>query len=111
MPRPSRRCCSMRGGARVDAMIAWQLVIRGRVQGVGYRDAMIGRASALGVAGWVRNRNDGAVEALVQGEPDAVLRLREWCRRGPPAAHVTAISTLVLETDPAIDAFLCRRTE
>ena len=101
----------MRGGARVDEMIAWQLVIRGRVQGVGYRDAMIGRASALGVAGWVRNRSDGAVEALVQGDAAAVESLVAWCHRGPPAAQVTGISNSVVETDPALDAFLCRRTE
>lgn len=92
-------------------MIAWQLTIRGRVQGVGYRDALAGRASALGVAGWVRNRRDGTVEAFLQGEPDAVRRLCDWCRRGPPAAQVDAVATEVRDVDPAIDAFACRRTE
>lgn len=92
-------------------MIAWRLIVRGRVQGVGYRDAMIRCATALGVAGWVRNRSDGTVEALVQGEPDAVARLREWCRRGPAAARVTAISTAVEDPDPAIATFECRSTE
>lgn len=92
-------------------MVAWQLVIRGRVQGVGYRYAMAEAATAFGVTGWVRNRGDGTVEALVQGEPDAVLKLREWCKRGPPAARVTAISAALHDVDPAIESFECRRTE
>jgi acylphosphatase len=92
-------------------MIAWRLVIRGRVQGVGYRVAIAEAASALGVAGWVRNRRDGTVEALVQGDDAAVERLLAWCRRGPPSARVTAIATAALEVDPAMDAFVCRATE
>ena len=73
---------------RARAMIARRLIVRGRVQGVGYplRDGR-GRDGA-GVAGWVRNRRDGTVEALVQGDADAVERLVAWCRRGPPAARV-----------------------
>jgi acylphosphatase len=101
----------MRGGARADAMTAWQVIVRGRVQGVGYRYAMAEAATALGLAGWVRNRRDGTVEALVQGDADALERLVAWCRRGPPAARVTAVSTSVRERDPAIDAFECRGTE
>jgi acylphosphatase len=92
-------------------MIARQLVIRGRVQGVGYRMAMTGAAVALGVAGWVRNRRDGTVEALVQGDAAAVERLLAWCRRGPPGARVTAIATRTLDADPALDGFACRATE
>ena len=101
----------MRDAGPADAMIARQLIIRGRVQGVGYRYAMAETATALGVAGWVRNRHDGTVEALVQGHADAVERLVAWCRRGPPSARVTAVTTSVAESDPAIDAFVCRRTE
>jgi len=92
-------------------MIARQLVIRGRVQGVGYRMAMTEAAVALGVAGWVRNRRDGAVEALVQGDDATVERVLAWCRRGPPGASVTAIVALVREVDPAVDGFMCRATE
>ena len=87
-----RAACSIRGVARVDAVIARRLVVRGRVQGVGYRFAMTEAALALGVAGWVRNRRDGTVEAVVQGDDASVERLLEWCRRGPPGAHVTAIA-------------------
>jgi acylphosphatase len=86
-------------------LIARQLTIRGRVQGVGYRDAMVDAASAFRVTGWVRNRPDGTVEALVQGDADAVERLVAWCRRGPPAARVTAVATITVDAHPAHDAF------
>jgi acylphosphatase len=91
-------------------MIALRLVIRGRVQGVGYRMAMAEAAGALGVAGWVRNRRDGTVEALVQADDALVEELLAWCRRGPPGARVTAIATLALEADPACNDFVCRAT-
>ena len=92
-------------------MIAWRLVICGRVQGVGYRVAIAEAASALGVAGWARNRRDGTVEAVVQGDDAAVQRLLAWCRHGPPSARVTAIATTALEVDPAMGTFVCHATE
>ncbi len=73
-------------------MIAKRVVIQGRVQGVSYRDWMVSRARALGVDGWVRNREDGGVEALVAGDVDAVEELLRLCRRGPRAAQVTSIT-------------------
>jgi acylphosphatase len=88
-------------------MIARRLTIRGRVQGVGYRYAMVDAASALGVHGWVRNRRDGAVEAFVQGDLDAIERLTSWCRRGPAAARVTEVKTDDATHDPALDGFEC----
>ena len=87
------------------------VMIRGRVQGVGYRDAMVDAASAFGVCGWVRNRGDGTVEALIQGEGAAVERLLAWCRRGPPAARVTEIATLDVTPDLALVCFERRPTE
>ena len=79
-------------------MICWRLVIDGRVQGVGYRDWLAHQARALGVDGWVRNRADGAVEALVCGAPDAVETLLRQCRRGPMLADVTDVR--MLPADP-----------
>ncbi len=63
------------------------LVIHGRVQGVYFRDSMRREAQKLGVAGWVRNRSDGAVEAAVQGESADV----DWAHRGPERAHVERV--------------------
>ena len=71
-----------------------RLAIRGRVQGVGFRHAMVQEAEARGVTGWVRNRRDGSVEAVVQGDRAAVEAMRDWARRGPPGAAVTeAVAT------------------
>jgi len=72
-------------------MISRHLIITGRVQGVGYRDALCDEAEARGVTGWVRNRRDGSVEALVQGAPDAVEATVAWARRGPGAARVADV--------------------
>lgn len=72
-------------------MRAKRVVITGRVQGVGYRDWMVSQAQALGVVGWVRNRADGAVEALVYGDTAAMEELLRACRRGPRMAAVSRI--------------------
>lgn len=65
-----------------------RLVITGRVQGVSYRAGMASRARGLGIAGWVRNRSDGSVEALVSGEAESLAQLIDWARRGPAGAAV-----------------------
>jgi acylphosphatase len=69
-----------------------RLRIRGVVQGVGYRAWLVGCARGLGIAGWVRNRSDGSVEAAVQGPAEALDALLSRCRRGPPAARVDDIA-------------------
>ncbi len=71
--------------------IARHLKISGRVQGVGFRYFMIRTARELGITGWVRNRRDGSVEAMVSGAPDAVEKIIAWARRGPPGAVVTDV--------------------
>jgi acylphosphatase len=71
--------------------------IHGRVQGVFFRAEARSRAESLGIAGWVRNAPDGNVEALLEGEPDRVDSMVEWCRRGPSGAHVTEVE--VFEED------------
>lgn len=82
-------------------MTARRLHIRGRVQGVGFRYAMRHEAARLGVSGWVRNRADGGVEALVHGEAAAVEALIGWARRGPPAARVTDVDVSPAGEDEA----------
>lgn len=67
------------------------LLITGRVQGVGFRFYMQRKARELGLAGWVRNRRDGAVESVIQGEPGAVEAMIAWARRGPPSAMVAEV--------------------
>jgi len=67
------------------------LVIRGRVQGVGYRAFVEQMALELEVEGWVRNRADGSVETLVAGDASAVEEMIEACRRGPPSARVDGL--------------------
>ena len=81
---------------------ARRFLVRGRVQGVGFRWFVEREALILGIAGWVRNRSDGRVEAVFEGEPDAVDRLVAWCRRGPPSALVSAVE--VVSEEPTGDA-------
>ena len=68
------------------------LAITGLVQGVWYRESMREAAEGLGVAGWVRNRDDGSVEAVVRGAPERVEALITWCRQGPPLARVKEVT-------------------
>jgi acylphosphatase len=80
-------------------MAARRLVISGRVQGVGFRHWMLAQARTLGVYGWVRNRADGSVEALIDGDEAAVEEMLRACRRGPRLAVVEAIDEQL--ADPA----------
>ena len=89
---------------------AQRLAIRGRVQGVGYRDAAVQAAFELGIRGWVRNRHDGSVEALAQGNPGAVDAFASWCRRGPPLARVAEVTLVDAAVDTSLRAFETRPT-
>jgi acylphosphatase len=73
-----------------------RLEIHGRVQGVFFRDSMRREAQRLGITGWVRNRNDGSVEAAVQGEPAAVDAIVRWSHQGPQHAWIERV---VIEPD------------
>jgi acylphosphatase len=66
-----------------------RIVARGRVQGVFFRDSTRRKAGSLGISGWARNREDGAVEVVAEGEPDAVEALVDYIRRGPGHAEVS----------------------
>jgi len=67
------------------------VLISGRVQGVFFRAETLRTALSFGLAGWVRNREDGRVEALFEGEDESVDRMLAWCRQGPPHARVDRV--------------------
>ena len=87
---------------------AFHLLITGRVQGVGYRDSLRAEALRSGCTGWVRNRKDGSVEAVVEGTPESVGGVVAWARRGPPASRVDHVE--VSETQGGFTQFEVLRT-
>ena len=91
----------------MSAQIARNVVVSGDVQGVFFRDSARREARRLGIAGWVRNRHDGCVEAHFEGPPDAVAELVLWCRDGP--RHATVEDLQVTTVEPAgYDGFAIR---
>jgi acylphosphatase len=74
-----------------SGVIRRRLVVRGVVQGVGYRFSAARAAALRDVSGWISNRSDGTVEAVLEGSPEAVESMVEWCRRGPPGAIVEEV--------------------
>jgi acylphosphatase len=91
-------------------MLTRRLQISGRVQGVGFRYAMQQEAARRGVRGWVRNRGDGSVEALLAGDDEAVEALSAWARQGPPGAKVTDLRALPAGEELAPAGFELRPT-
>lgn len=85
--------------------VAHHLVARGRVQGVGYRAFVADEAARRGIAGWVRNRRDGTVEALFSGPAEDVADLIEACRKGPWGARVDALD----QREPSADELAMSR--
>lgn len=86
-------------------MVTRLVQIDGRVQGVGFRYSMQREAMRLGVRGWVRNRRDGSVEALVQGSEESVAALIAWARRGPAGASVAELRLASAEPQPSLGGF------
>jgi len=84
----------------VADVITRRLRITGRVQGVGYRDWCLRTARAAGLSGWVRNRTDGSVEAVVRGQALRIETFIAGCHAGPPLARVTAVDAA---SDDALD--------
>jgi acylphosphatase len=74
-------------------MVRRRLEVWGIVQGVGFRISLAQAARSRGVSGWVRNRADGAVEAVLEGDAETVESLVRWCRTGPPGAEVERVET------------------
>jgi acylphosphatase len=74
-----------------DDLIRRRVVVHGRVQGVFFRDSAQARAEAEGVSGWIANRDDGTVEAALEGPPDAVERMVAFCLSGPERARVEQV--------------------
>jgi acylphosphatase len=70
-----------------------RVIVRGRVQGVFFRYSVREMANQFGVFGWVKNRWDGAVEALFEGDQGRVKEMIDWCHKGPPDAHVQRVDT------------------
>ena len=93
---------------KVFYMITQRLRVRGRVQGVGYRYALRHEAKRRGVAGWVRNRTDGSVEALLQGPAERVAEIVAWARSGPPASSVDDVEVAAADSEPTHAGFELR---
>lgn len=87
-----------------------RLVITGTVQGVFYRAWFAEQAEALGLAGWVRNRADRSVEAVVEGAAEKVAEAIERARQGSPASHVSDVQVSADAPDEQLEGFVTRRT-
>jgi acylphosphatase len=84
---------------QTDRVIRRRVVVRGQVQGVFFRDTCRRHARSRQVAGWVRNNDDGTVEAVFEGDPDAVTTLVDWAHRGPSGAHVSGVEVMKEEPE------------
>ena len=90
-------------------IVTKRLIIHGLVQGVGYRYSMIGMARQIGVTGWVRNRRDGTVEAIVQGEVLLIDEITQWAQRGPECAPADLARLARSQTKPTAEDAHARR--
>lgn len=80
-------------------------IIKGVVQGIGYRHATLRRAHLLGVTGWVQNMEDGTVQAMIQGNPDQIDHMLAWLNKGPPGAIVRELITETIYTEKRYGRF------
>jgi acylphosphatase len=98
--------CATRVG-QTCPVSCYRVTVHGRVQGVWYRESCRRQAVAAGIAGWVRNNADGTVEAVVEGQSQAVDRVIAWMRQGPPSALVTSVEVSA-ETPTGVQGFSVR---
>jgi acylphosphatase len=85
--------------------ITVQVTISGRVQGVWFRDSTRRMADSLGIYGWVKNNDDGKVEALFQGKPEKINEILDWCKKGPPLSRVDKVKVSETSLDESYDDF------
>lgn len=88
---------------------SYRFVVRGRVQGVFFRQSAVEQARALALTGWVRNREDGCVEGVASGPSAALARLHAWLQHGPPAAQVEGVDWNADADEPVSGGFVIRR--
>lgn len=87
-------------------LVCRKAIVKGRVQGVGFRANTLREALRIGnLQGWVRNLPSGEVEIVVQGDEDSVHRLLDWARHGPPSAVVDGLTEELANVDPALPVF------
>ena len=94
----------------ISSPITRHLRIHGLVQGVYYRKSMVDHARQLGLSGWVRNRQDGSVEALAIGPAETVQALIKWARQGPAAARVDRVEVCEATPEALLNGFVQRET-
>jgi acylphosphatase len=86
-------------------IVRLRLVVRGRVQGVGFRYSTVDEGRRLGLRGWARNARDGSVEVVAEGPADNVEQLARWCESGPPSARVTGVERELLAGGEPLEGF------
>jgi acylphosphatase len=92
----------------VDDVVRLEAVVRGRVQGVGFRYHVVREARRLGLAGWVANEHDGSVRAVAEGTTESLDRIEALLRRGPPGSLVEAVSVVRMPATGRFDGFSVR---
>jgi acylphosphatase len=92
----------------VDELVRLEAVVRGRVQGVGFRYHIVREARRLGVSGWVANERDGSVRTVAEGPADALDRMEHLLRTGPPGSFVDGVSVVRMPGTGLFDGFVVR---
>jgi acylphosphatase len=92
----------------LDDLVRLEAVVRGRVQGVGFRYYVVREARRLGLSGWVANEHDGSVRAVVEGAPEAIDRIEHLLRTGPPGSIIEGVSLVRMPGTGRFDGFAVR---
>jgi acylphosphatase len=92
----------------MDDLVRLEAVVRGRVQGVGFRYFVVREARRLGLAGWVANERDGSVRAVAEGAPEAIDRIEDLLRSGPPGSMIDGVSVVRMPGTGRFDGFAVR---